>query len=306
MGAVAKYDRFVKKYLKRTKRYKTLEEFQKSVERKQKKDERNPVKLSFAIQKAPERKKTEKPPINKKPQQVKMKESEEKKTVAIPDKFIKIAKKFGLPEEHLNFFFQNRESFNWESMEKTDIHCPEKTCKFTVKSSPKCLVEHMITAHNYKDIPCQKTDCSYVAFSQVNLNNHQAKFHGHGVKPTEYGNHSCPYSSCKMSFRFPYKLQRHVNVHENRVHSCSYCQYRNVYSEKVHDHILIHFNMKNYACDICPSKFTTKRTLTQHKKIVHSTDDFICVDCGFTAKKFRVFKTHRSTCKERLKFSRIL
>ena len=37
MVAVAKYDRFVKKYLKRTKRFKTPEEFQKSVERKQKK-----------------------------------------------------------------------------------------------------------------------------------------------------------------------------------------------------------------------------------------------------------------------------
>ena len=37
MGAVGKYDRLVRKYLKRTKRFKTLEEFEKSVNRKQKK-----------------------------------------------------------------------------------------------------------------------------------------------------------------------------------------------------------------------------------------------------------------------------
>ncbi|CBY39226.1 unnamed protein product [Oikopleura dioica] len=154
MEMVGKYDRLVLKYLKKTKRLKTLKEFEKGLDRKQKKDERKPVKLSFAIQKAPERKKIEKDSIDKKPRQIKKEESKDKKTVVIPDKFIKIAKKFGLPEEHYEFFYENRESFHFESMEKNDVHCIEKTCKFTAKASPKCLVEHMITAHNYTDIPC--------------------------------------------------------------------------------------------------------------------------------------------------------
>ena len=191
-------------------------------------------------------------------------------------------------------------------MEKTDIHCCERTCKFTVKASPKCLVDHMITAHNYTDIPCGKTDCSYVAFSNTNLKTHQAKFHGHGLKPTQYANNPCPYSSCKVSFRFPYKLQMHLNVHENRVLSCNYCQYRNVSSARLQEHLLVHFNLKNFVCDICQRKYKTNNILKRHKIVVHATGDFVCVDCGFVAPKARSFETHRATCKERLKFSRIL
>ena len=164
----------------------------------------------------------------------------------------------------------------------------------------------MITAHNYTDIPCDKIDCSYVAFSKTNSKHHQGRFHGHGVKPTEKGTHPCPYSSCKVSFPDKFHLQLHLNVHQNRVLSCSYCQYRNVCPTALHRHLLVHFNLKNFACDECPSKFTTSMRLNQHKKHLHTTDDFICVDCGFVVQKFRQLKTHRSTCKERLKFSRIL
>ena len=190
-------------------------------------------------------------------------------------------------------------------MEKTDIHCPEITCKFTVKASPKCLVEHMITAHNYRDIPCDKTDCSYVGYSYNNFTRHKAQFHGHGAKPTEFGNHPCPYS-CKVSFKFPANLKIHVDVHENRVFSCIYCQYRNVTFNMLQEHLLVHFDVKNFACNLCPSKFTNKSLLNKHILKVHTIDDFICVDCGFVAKKKSTLGSHRSTCKERLKFSRIL
>jgi len=305
MEAVGKYDRLVRKYLKRTKRFKTLKEFQNSLDRKKKKDERKPVKLSFAIQKAPERKKIETAPSEKKSRQIIKKTAEEKKAVVIPEKFIKIAKKFGLPEDHLEFFFENRESFHWESMQKTDIHCSEVHCKFTTKATPKCLVEHMISAHNYKDIECDKTDCSYVGYSFNNFKRHKGQFHGHGAKPTEFGKHPCPYS-CKVSFTFPADLKKHLDVHENRVLSCNYCQYRNVNYPLLREHLLIHFNLRNFACNDCPSKFTTLMQLTKHKRVVHSTENFICVDCGFVATKFYSLSKHRSTCKERLKFSRIL
>ena len=191
-------------------------------------------------------------------------------------------------------------------MQKTDIHCPEKNCKFTVKASSKCLVDHMITAHNYQDIPCDKPDCNYSAYSHTNMKHHQSKFHGHGRKLTEYGNYSCPFSSCKASFQFRGKLQGHIDIHENRVHSCSYCKYRTVESKMLQEHLLVHFDLKIFACDICPRRFVSKLKLNQHKKILHTTDDFTCRDCGFVAKKLRSLRTHRATCKERLKFSRIL
>jgi len=226
MTAVRKYDRIVLKYLKKTRRFKTLKELEKSLDRKQKKDVRKPVKLSFVIQRAPEKVKAEitQATLAKKSRNREKKEPEEKKTVVIPPKFIKIAKKFGLPEEHLEFFYENRDSFNWESKDKTYIHCIDVGCKHTVKVSPGCLVDHMITVHNYRDVPCDKTDCSYVAYSDKNLTAHMKQFHGIGKKRVD-GDHSCPFPTCKVSFVSPSKLQLHLNVHENRLSTCHYCPY---------------------------------------------------------------------------------
>merc|ERR1712037_171774 len=299
MKAVEKYDKLVIQYLKRTGRTKTLEELKKSLKKKES-DERKPVKLSFAIQKAPERLKEKLEPV-KKPLKLK----EEKKALVIPRKFIKLAKKFGLPEQHLEFFYENKDSFNWETKDKTEILCSDAHCKFKTKATPGCFLEHMKTVHNYADIPCDKADCSFIAFSSENFARHKANFHGHGRKPTEYGNHPCPYS-CKVSFRKPSGLLKHINVHKNRVFSCSYCQYRNTNMRDLQWHLRVHFDIKNYTCDICSRSFTNNDKLTIHKLNVHSTDDFLCIDCGFVAPKLKALRVHRSSCKERLKHSRIL
>jgi len=307
MRAVKKHDRIVLKYLAKTGRFETLKELEKSLDRKQEKDEKKPVKLSFAIQKAPERVKAQSPTnLPKKLRTNVRKEPEEKKIVVIPDKFIKIAKKFGLPEEHLEFFYTNKDSFHWESKDKTYIHCTGVNCKHTVKTSRGCLNDHMITVHNFTDIPCDKPNCSYIAYSQKNFAYHNVRFHGHGKKPCVFANHTCPYSTCRVSFQFPTQLQRHLDVHENRVLSCYYCPYRNANMYEFNNHLLIHFRIKKYECDLCTRKYTTKNELTQHHKMVHSTDGFSCVDCNFTTTKIGAFQKHRSSCKERLKHSRLL
>ena len=77
-------------------------------------------------------------------------------TVSIPASFMKIAQKFGLPKEHLDFFYSNRSAFQWESKDNTQIHCSETSCKFTMKVSRGCLIDHMVSFHNYADIPCGK------------------------------------------------------------------------------------------------------------------------------------------------------
>jgi len=305
MEAVKNYDRYVQKYLKRTNRLKTLEEFKKCLKRKEQKDERKPIKLTFAIQRAPERKTRETVPVEKKQQKSAKKDKEEKKTDIIPDKFFKIAKKFGLPEEHVDFFYENRGSFHWESQDKTEIHCSEVSCKFTMKASKGCLLDHMKTVHNYYDIPCDKDDCNYIAYSEDCFRRHQASFHGHGQKVTDYGVYPCPYS-CKVSFRYPCQLDRHLRVHENRVVSCSYCQYRSKHFEGLQTHLKIHFNIKDYTCEICNKKYATRNKMKVHERTVHAREDFVCNYCNFSTPKHRAYKIHRLSCKERLKHSRIL
>jgi len=304
MGAVKKYDKFVKKYLKKTGRRKTLIEFEKSLQRKQPKDERKPVKLSFAIQKAPEKIKKEPEPVKAKPRSSSKNDAAEKKALAIPDKFMKIAKKFGLPEEHLEFFYENRNSFHWESKEKNKIHCAEVKCKITMKPSKGCFLDHMKTVHNYTDIPCGKIDCSFIAFSGP-LTHHRSRFHGHGRKEVANARYPCPYPSCKVSFLKPSNLKNHLNVHENRVYSCSYCQYRNSNFSGLKEHLAVHFNLQNFTCDICQGSFNSKIKLDKHKFAAHSSD-FSCLHCTFSTSSLRILQKHTASCKERLKHSRIL
>merc|ERR1712037_243474 len=304
MGAVKKYDNFVRRYLKKTGRQKTLIEFEKSLQREQQKEPKMPVKLSFTIQKAPER--VRKDPVPGKIMEKSSKnDDEEKKALAIPEKFIKLAKKFGLPEEHLEFFFENRDSFHWESKESNIVHCTDVKCKFTMKASVGCLVDHMRTVHNYSDIPCGKKDCSYIAHSLEHLHRHQIHFHGHGKKRSEKSFHPCPYSSCNVSFGNVGMLQRHLNIHENRVYSCSYCQYRNSNYQPLKNHLAVHFNLKNFTCDICPSSFTSSHKLNMHKFTVHNSG-FSCLHCQFSTSTIVKLRKHTASCKERLKHSRIL
>ena len=263
------------------------------------------MKLSFAILKAPERKKIElEPPKTKKKERVK--EVDESKTEEVPKEFKKIAKKFGLPEDHLEFFYEHRESFNWEMKKEFVVHCTEPGCKLTVKEAKGCLNEHMISVHDYKDIPCGKIDCSYIAFSQKNLNLHHSRFHGHGRKQTKDASLSCPYSSCKCAFKDSYNLRIHVNTHENNVFSCNFCPYRAVKYNNLSIHLKLHFNMLDVVCEICSRSFPTIGDLNKHKMKTHNTDGFYCEDCKFTCLKYAMYSRHRKSCTERLKHSRIL
>ena len=298
MGRVNKLDRLVLKYLKKTGRRKTLIIMMKSLERK-------PVKLSFAIQKAPERKIVESLQVKKERKKNSKDSERENKIVTVPEKFKQLAKKFGLPEEHLQFFYENRESFQWEAKDKTDIHCTEKTCKFVMKASKGCLIDHMISVHKYHDIPCDKPDCSFVAYSQKNLNLHTGSFHGHGRRP-DSANAACPFPSCNAFFANDLNLQTHINIHENRMFFCSYCPFRTSEARKLTIHLDIHFNIKKYVCDVCSRPFFRQQTLNIHVQAFHERPDYFCKDCGFNTSKRYAFNIHRTSCKERLKHSQIL
>ena len=268
-------------------------------------DDRNSVILSFTIQKPPDRKKIDlDSPKPKKKERAKA--VDEPKTIQVPKEFKKIAKKFGLPEDHLEFFYEYRASFNWELKKEFIVHCTEPGCKLTVKEAKGCLNEHMISVHDYKDIPCGKIQCSYVAFSPKNLNLHHSRFHGHGQRPGKDAKYSCPFSSCKNIFARSSGLTDHINTHKNIVFSCNFCPFRAVEYWYLLLHLKLHFDIKDVVCDICNRPFTSMSILNMHKYTAHNTDGFDCKHCSFTCSKHHEYKQHLKSCAERLKHSRIL
>jgi len=292
MEAAEKYDRFVKKYLKRTKMFKTLEEFQKSVDRKQKKVEKKPVKLSFAIQKASERKKIEKVSIELKMPKRKLNEEQEKNV--IPKSFKKMATKFGLPAEHWDFFYEERENFHWETIGEKKVYCTIGKCDFSAAAKAGSMVEHMIENHDYGQFPCTKPLCKFEAYSPWSLNKHLKMFHGSKNFSIYKHNFSCQY--CPFSSKDNVTLDRHVRIHENRLLKCQYCNYATV--RNLPEHIFHHFRIRNFQCDICEKTYLSKGTLTAHKR--EHTRDFCCLSCNQLFERRHAFDKHVKNCKVRL------
>ena len=228
------------------------------------KDEQRPVK----------RKTEETPPqvFFKRPCRKRVRNDVEEKNASSPDQMNKIAlasclETFELSEEHLAFFDEHRDLFYWEDEDKAKIHCSEISCRFKTKQGNKCLVDHMISAHGYRDILCDQPDCSYIAFSQKNMSFHKVNFHQRKQKVGF--THPCPYDTCKYSFRLISEFRNHLNVHKNIVFSCNYCQYRSSQRKLLHDHLSHHFNISNFLCEICSRPFSEKCRLKTHMRTVH-------------------------------------
>ncbi|CBY39438.1 unnamed protein product, partial [Oikopleura dioica] len=240
------------KYLVKSGKLKTLHAFEESLAKKQQATK----KLSFVIERPPKRKLSDIEVNAKKPSKCMKKAIK----VNIPKAFKKLAEKVGLPKEHLAFFYENRGSFHWEVKADKKLHCTGNNlhCKFTTDVKSKALVQHMIDSHGFGDYPCDKNDCSYVAYSENTLRYHTSKFHGIGKRAASVDKlHRCKFSSCSYISPTTSALESHHRIHENRLLICQFCNVRSAKDTRMKIHLMSHFNIKPYVCDICSYPFSS-------------------------------------------------
>ena len=121
-------EKFLLKYFESNNYSETLKTFQNEI-----KEENTETRiLSFKIIKAPK--------ITVDIEE-KKKKSRKKEEVKIPKEFKRIAKRAGIPKDQFEFFYEHRESFNWEVFKPTGnerIHArPNCNFKSTVLSAKK-------------------------------------------------------------------------------------------------------------------------------------------------------------------------
>ena len=217
--------------------------------------------------------------------------------VEIPADFIKIVRKFGLPSEHIDFFYEHRDKFVWEIKEKKKIFCTAQGCDFSAPSLPNALTEHMKECHDYGEYPCDEADCKFVAYAQVCLRKHKTQFHGTGrrrrLTHEDFSCQLCGFTTIRRLL-----LDIHMRIHENRQTKCEFCSYTAVTVKQIHDHILYHFRIKNFACHLCPASFHINGILTQHLRM--HTKDYACVHCRETFATKNQFDRHVRACEVRL------
>ena len=279
--------KFLREYFNQHGYMKTLEAYEKDI--------RHGTKLSFSIISPPKRKVSSKLETYSQSKNKNKKLQEDK----VPNKFKRVAAKFGIPKEQHSFFYKNRECFNWETFDP-DIHCSERWCKFKTKHSKHALDEHMKSAHGWKDFPCDAENCKYVAYSKRSLTFHQTRFHGVGKKsPATYGNVRCPYNNCSFVSTDDSKLDRHLNIHENRMLFCYLCPFRCAVVWNLEAHAAMHLGIQSYKCSFCEKVFILKKARNAHEKRYHS--ELVCTYCKKEFEKLKKYDEHVRTCDERLK-----
>ena len=281
---------FVKQYLRKTKRLKTLEVLESTTSSESKKM----TKLSFEILKPPERKKQEtNTNQNNNIRTTNKNKKKERRGELVPKKFRKIAKLFGIPEEHLEFFYENRKRFTWNIKEKPKVHCTEQHCKYSAEFEGHSLDDHMIEAHNYRDIQCKEPNCSYLAYSPKSIAQHKSRFHGTGSRNSNLRfDFKCRYSNCNFSAKCVFLLDSHYKIHENRLVACICCQFRTSDPKSMKNHMMSHFNLQSLECEICKRKFNTPSAIRTHERYRHAEMQK-CEDCGATFKTYGSLRKHR-------------
>ena len=212
----------------------------------------------------------------------------------MPPFFKNLAQKFGLPVEHLDFFFENRAHFNWEIKEDRKIFCTIRGCEFSAPVAPEALVDHMITEHEYGQYPCERELCNFVAYDQSCLKKHNSLFHKRLKSMTNqsFACRLCPFTAHNRNL-----LDRHMSIHENRQFRCSYCNYSTVLIQRMQDHMRHHFRIRDYSCYICERSFLNQGHLTGHLKC--HTKDYLCAYCFRDFTSQRNLSHHLTLCKKR-------
>ena len=215
---------------------------------------------------------------------------EETKKV-ISSKFISHIVNLGFDEKDAAKLYETKE--DWLGMSSGGrVLCIEQGCKFSTPMSSDCMFQHCRTVHNWRDYPCTHDNCNYVAFSKRSFKSHLSKFHS--PYQTHNGNYySCQVPNCRAAFRSNHELIRHERVHNNDVCRCVFCPYVSAQHLSLTWHQRIHFNTREFVCDVCQKAFTTRGMLNSHVRQKHDVEEATtqCPLCDRVSNR-RNIKTH--------------
>ena len=89
----------------------------------------------------------------------------------------------------------------------------------------------------------------------------------------------CTMQGCNSSFSNESLRERHLRIHINDLSRCKYCPFRYVKTSAYERHLNMHFRIRDFECDQCGLKFTTKTELNIHY-LMHEGPVYNCLICN--------------------------
>jgi len=123
-------------------------------------------------------------------------------------------------------------------------------------------------AHFESRFVCKFSSCNKIFTTNYRLNAHHLIHQG--IKPFK-----CTY--CDKTFSQNINLETHIRTHTlNKPFLCSYeyCESCFATHGQLKNHLMIHYNIKLYKCELCDLCVNRKFTLIQHMKRQHSIENF--------------------------------
>ena len=203
-------------------------------------------------------------------------EKEEKKEVS--KEFIEHIVKLGFDGKEAALLYKSKD--DWLGMSSGGrVLCTVRGCKFSTPLSSDALFEHCRAVHDWRDYPCERDNCEYVSFSSYSYKKHIGLFHS-PYRTCSDNPYSCSRPGCTAAFRKHDKLIQHEKIHNNDVNRCVFCPYVNAEYKHLVDHQRMHFNTRDYTCEVCAAKFTSQGNLNNHTTKVHEVKTTHCPLCN--------------------------
>jgi len=189
-----------------------------------------------------------------------------------------------------------------ERLKESEHSCIECEKKFLTKKTLDCHIN--LIHNNVKNFSCSQ--CKYKGKTQRQLNNHTRVKHLKSdlwpcyicgkelADKSHLDNHILLHGEATYSCEFcgvKYKTEPALKLHKKNTHSektivCEYCSKRFSIKSTHDKHVLaVHTKIRNFACDKCDAKCTSKENLRRHNFIHSDEKPFECQECG---KRFRV------------------
>merc|ERR1712123_412574 len=94
------------------------------------------------------------------------------------------------------------------------VLCSVRGCKFSTPLSSDALFEHCRAVHDWRDNPCERENCNYVAYSLFSYKKHVTQFHS-PYKTCGDNPYPCSRPGCTVGFSKHAHLIQHEQIHNN-------------------------------------------------------------------------------------------
>jgi len=160
-----------------------------------------------------------------------------------------------------------------------------KLCEYKCrKRNP--LQNHMLEEHNEIIYLCEH--CDEMFKDKAEMQEHEKTIHG-GIK------YPCPEFDCPYTTSDVKELEEHVEIHQDFVIPCEFCEYKAQSMRKLNDHMDESHEGIKYYCGQCEYNATKREELKSHEDMMHKHNIASCSRCDFTTANAKLLKSHEET-----------